>query len=130
MSRIAVIIVTHNSKAVIGRGVVALDKQVGPPVSVIVVDSGSRDQGYLRVVGDRHLAGDVEYVVFLNPDVFVEPDTLRQAVRAGRGPGSAPRPGRENGMCGRKSLCLSGERNILSCLKACYVTWPSLRPTI
>ncbi|NIA05568.1 MAG: glycosyltransferase, partial [Proteobacteria bacterium] len=103
MSRIAVIIVTHNSEAVIGRCVAALDKQAGPPVSVIVVDSGSRNQDYLRVFGDRpgfevlaagdigfsrannlgyqHLTADVEYVVFLNPDVFVEPDTLLQAVR-------------------------------------------------
>lgn len=103
MSRIAVIIVTHNSEAVIGRCVAALEKQAGPPVSVIVVDSGSRDQGYLRVFADRprfevleagnvgfsrannlgyqHLAADVEYVVFLNPDVFLEPDAILEAVR-------------------------------------------------
>ena len=82
----AVIIVTHNSEKVIGRCLDAIASQSMPPGQVVVVDSGSHDEGYLddveknRIVsvlvreknigfarannrGVEHVSDDVEFIL-------------------------------------------------------------------
>lgn len=105
MSSTAVIIVTHNSEQVLGPCLRALGNQVLPPARVYLVDSGSRDTAYLdRIdqtgnvvvlprqdnigfarannIGCRHLTGETEYVLFLNPDVVLAADALHMAVHS------------------------------------------------
>lgn len=98
-----VIIVVHDSDAVIHRAIDALDRQTRPADRVVIVDSGSADFQYLApyrqrkkicfVVGGReigfcrannigmkHLADKSAYVLFLNPDAFLTPHFIDQAV--------------------------------------------------
>lgn len=105
MSSTAVIIVTHNSEEVLVPCLRALRDQVLPPARVYLVDSGSRDSAYLDMIdkagnvvvlprqdnigfaranniGCRHLAGETEYVLFLNPDVILAADALQRAVQS------------------------------------------------
>jgi N-acetylglucosaminyl-diphospho-decaprenol L-rhamnosyltransferase len=100
---IHVVIVTHNSSAVLESCLVHLDKQTIPAQEVIVVDSGSSDTAYLQPLSSRgglrlvttdnigfgrannlgfQLLRGVEegMVVFLNPDTFLPPDFFAQAV--------------------------------------------------
>ena len=101
MSRIAVIIVTHNSEAVLGNCLSALQRQTLRPETIMIVDSGSRNTDYVsRYLDDdrvrlffkknigfsrannfayRHLDPDTEFVLFLNPDAFPEAESLEAA---------------------------------------------------
>lgn len=104
MSRISIIIVTHNSQSVIGQCLAALQRQTIVPESVILVDSGSADTGYLQEyalldgvttllletnigfagannMGCRRVDPATDYVLFLNPDAFPVADSLERAVR-------------------------------------------------
>ena len=100
--RVAVIIVTHNSQPFIGRCFEALCQSEVSPDQVILVDAGSEAPDYLEPFA-RHLqvqliktantgfsrannlgyqacAEAVKYILFLNPDAFVTPQTLARAV--------------------------------------------------
>ncbi len=101
MARAAVIIVTHNAEPYLNRCLRGVHDQGGDP-SLIVVDSGSSSTGYLddleataRVrfvrtgnigfarannLGYELCPADAEYVVFLNPDVFLGADVFARAI--------------------------------------------------
>lgn len=91
---IAVIIVTHNSQAVLGRCLAGLRQQNRSCRTVIVVDAGSTSTTYLEELrgqpeiqvfkcgpvgfsrannaGYAHCPAGIDYVVFLNPDAFLD----------------------------------------------------------
>lgn len=98
-----IVIVTHNSAAVLETCLLHLDKQTIAAHKVIVVDSGSNDTSYLQGLTagfDLHLIrtdnigygrannlgfqqlplGQDGLVIFLNPDTFLPPDFLFQAI--------------------------------------------------
>lgn len=96
--RTAVIIVTHNSQAVLDRCLSALDRQTVPPDAIALVDSGSADRRYLQSSADRArfticleknigfsracnvgyqtVGQDADFILFLNPDAFPMPDSI------------------------------------------------------
>ncbi len=102
MNRIAVIIVTHNSQAVLPRCLEALGRQTVPPDAVVLVDSGSADTGYLQPyleqtgislffvenigfsrannIGCQAVAQDADFILFLNPDAFPAPNSIEQVL--------------------------------------------------
>ena len=102
MDRIAVIIVTHNSQRELDRCLASLEKQTVKPDSIIIVDSGSADTGYLKTyinrdrvallleknigfsrannLGLRTIDQPADFVLFLNPDAFPEPNTFDMAL--------------------------------------------------
>jgi N-acetylglucosaminyl-diphospho-decaprenol L-rhamnosyltransferase len=95
---INIIIVTHESHAVLERCLQSLNAQSLSPSRIIIIDSGSSERGYLERYENNHLhlvrrydnigygaanncgihylSADAGYVVFLNPDVFLEPACL------------------------------------------------------
>lgn len=98
-SRTAVVIVTHNSGKVIGACLNALACQTFVPQQVIVVDSGTRDKkslaalennplvsvlirqanvGFSRAnnIGMAHVRDELQYVLFLNPDIVLQKDSI------------------------------------------------------
>jgi GT2 family glycosyltransferase len=97
----SVIIVTHNSQDALPLCLDALRSQVGCSLSVIVVDSGSEDPGYLRKlkekyeftliettnigfskannIGFRAVSDDCRMVVFQNPDTLLPESYLLKA---------------------------------------------------
>jgi N-acetylglucosaminyl-diphospho-decaprenol L-rhamnosyltransferase len=99
--KIVVIIVTHNSQAVLGRCIAALEQQTVPLYAIALVDSGSEDTSYLQSyhnragftvslqenigfsrannVGYQAVGHDANFVLFLNPDAFPAPDSLELA---------------------------------------------------
>jgi len=101
MNRIAVIIVTHNSEQVLDRCLSALRDQTVQPETIVVVDAGSRDTGYLNSCSadgrfQLHLEKNIgfgrannrayqkldpsmDFVLFLNPDAFPAEDALASA---------------------------------------------------
>jgi len=102
MNRIAVIIVTHNAQPFLERCLASLARQTVKPASIVIVDSGSDDTNYLQ--GYRATAGvtllseknigfsrannlgcqavgqEVDFVLFLNPDAFPEPESIELAI--------------------------------------------------
>ena len=102
MNRIAVIIVTHNSQAVLKRCLASLAKQTVKPESIVIVDSGSVDSDYLlehqdagpvtllreqnigfsrsNNLGYQAIDQSVDFVLFLNPDGFPEADSIELAL--------------------------------------------------
>lgn len=103
IKKIAVIIVTYNSKRVIGRCLSALMSQKEPPSQVIIADTGSKDPSYLEPLKrypevEVHFAGqdvgfcagnnlgikkvnsDTDYLLLLNPDAFLKSAFLKRAV--------------------------------------------------
>ena len=100
MNKVAVIIVSHNSQLVLPHCLASLKAQTLQPAEIILVDSGSDDTGYLLNCKDSRISllfeenigfsrsnnsgykvvdQSVDYVLFLNPDAFPEPDVIRQA---------------------------------------------------
>lgn len=101
---LSLIIVTHNSEQFISRCVDSIDRQTVTPDQVIIVDSGSDDPSYLDVYrareefqvnlsdnigfaagnnyGMRCIAGDPRYILFINPDIILEPDNIERAIDA------------------------------------------------
>jgi GT2 family glycosyltransferase len=99
---IQVIVVTHNSSAELPTCLAHLERQSVPLDSLTVVDSGSAERSYLEQLPHRSrtkliLAENIGYgrgnnlgyqaiapaggmVVFLNPDTFLPPDYLAQAL--------------------------------------------------
>ena len=99
--RVSVVIVSWNSAAFLPRCLDSLQGQTLPPVQVVVVDNGSQDDcvgaaraagaevvenrdnlGFCRAsnLGWARWKGDA--VLFLNPDVILEPDYLLRAMAA------------------------------------------------
>jgi len=103
---ISVIIVTHNSQAVLGQCLRCMEGQTVKPDSIILVDSGSVDRQYLQDiclatdmettllleenrgfasannVGYKHVDPASDFVVFLNPDAFLVSDSLEKAINS------------------------------------------------
>lgn len=100
----SVIIVTHNSEVFMEKLFDAIKVQTRAIDQIILVDSGSRDRNYLKPyallpnvkvvfdemdigfckgnnIGMRHLREDVDYVLFLNPDAFLFPDFILNAIQ-------------------------------------------------
>lgn len=102
--KVAVIIVTHNSAEVLPRCLAALEAQTLQPLQIVIVDSGSTSTEYLAPVngkgviqvflaenkgfgcannrGYQALDPDTDYILFLNPDAFAEPESIARAVHA------------------------------------------------
>jgi N-acetylglucosaminyl-diphospho-decaprenol L-rhamnosyltransferase len=102
--RVAVIIVTYNSARVLRRCIEALIEQIRLPDAVIVVDNASEDTSYLEFLlelslcrliplsrnegfcGGNNLgysaASGFDYILFLNPDAFLAPGFIRDALAA------------------------------------------------
>ncbi len=106
---ISVIIVSHDSEAVLPRCLDALARSSVSDIRVIVADSGSADRAFLNTVAERDrpfalrllFCGDVGFaaanncafqqlitagddtdpVLFLNPDAYVEPETVAEAIK-------------------------------------------------
>lgn len=109
--RVSVVTVTHNSDAFLRPYGDALRKQSYSPHRVILVDSGSSDlralqamatSGQVEVeyagknigfsaannIGTKRSASDSEYLVYLNPDAFLSPPLIEQAVAFMEEPGN------------------------------------------
>lgn len=103
MSKVAIIIVTHNSQLHLNKAIECIQNQTFQPSQVIVVDSGSQDLSYLHHyqnnplieilfapqdigfcvgnnLGWKKVRPDTDYVFFLNPDAFLTPTFLKDAV--------------------------------------------------
>lgn len=101
MPKIAVIVVTHNSEKYISANFTSLQSQSFPLTQIIMVDSGSKDPSYLlpfkekteiiyakpgtgfceaNNLGWRALQPEISYVLFLNPDAFLEHDFIEKAL--------------------------------------------------
>ena len=100
---VAVIIVCHNAEADLAQCLEALDEGSLTPAFTCIVDAGSSSSSYLDAFADRPATRilleenigygqgnnigyaacppELPYILFLNPDCFVLPDTLEQAVR-------------------------------------------------
>jgi N-acetylglucosaminyl-diphospho-decaprenol L-rhamnosyltransferase len=103
MKCIAVVIVTHNSSQVLSHCLTALEQQSRRPDRVVIIDSGSRDTEYLKrtdvstikcivvlksnvgfSVGCNigwNLSRDADFVLFLNPDAFLTPRFIEDALQ-------------------------------------------------
>lgn len=102
-ANVAVIIVTNNSEKHIAKCMSCVGAQSLPPAQVIIVDSGSKDRRYLKPysglknvkvvfggygigfcrannLGLSKLRPDIDYLFFLNPDAFITPNYLQEAV--------------------------------------------------
>ncbi|CAK8722473.1 N-acetylglucosaminyl-diphospho-decaprenol L-rhamnosyltransferase [Candidatus Electronema halotolerans] len=101
-SRIAVIIVTHNAQAVLGRCLAALERQTARLAATVIVDSGSDNTTYLRPYQEKNgctvlleenigfsrannlgwqaVQENADVVLFLNPDAFPAPDSIERAL--------------------------------------------------
>jgi len=102
-SRCAVIIVTHNSQAVLPTCLQALKDQTVLPDQIIVVDSGSKGTDYLKQAvtnfsihlllceenvgfcvgnnkGYSQMNAETDYVLFLNPDAFLTSHFIEEAI--------------------------------------------------
>lgn len=99
----SVIIVTHNSQAVIPACLQALLAQTHPPGQIVIVDSGSAQTDYLTAYashptiqldlqkenigfcqgnnqGLSHVPAETDYILFLNPDAFLTPTFIQEAL--------------------------------------------------
>ncbi len=99
---VSAVLVSHNSQATLARCLGALFEQKYPLDSVVLVDSGSSETDFLQEfdqydrlqiiygenkgfsrannLGYRKLSPETDYVLFVNPDLFVLSDTVGKAV--------------------------------------------------
>ncbi len=99
---VAVIVVSHNSASCLGQCLQALSVQSERPAETIVVDSGSDDIAYLQQLHRQYafqlctkknigfsrannegislLTANVDYILFLNPDVFLPVSFIQSAL--------------------------------------------------
>ncbi len=102
MSKISAVIVTHNSEIFLPRCLKYLHRQENKIEQIVIVDSGSADVSYLNAIeqekltqllyrdnigfaranniGFEALDKQSEYVLFLNPDVFLPSDFVRKSI--------------------------------------------------
>lgn len=99
----AVIIVTHNSEIHIPKAMECLLAQTHQPKDIVIVDSGSHDPSYLEKykrlknvrlvlakgdvgfckgnnIGMEKVSHECKYVFFLNPDAFLTPNYMEEAI--------------------------------------------------
>lgn len=99
----SVIIVTHNSQAYLPSCLEALQKQIRQPDQIIIVDSGSDQTNYLEAyaadpkvclslqkenvgfcqgnnIGLSLVPKKVDYILFLNPDAYLKPAFIQEAI--------------------------------------------------
>ncbi len=101
-SNLSLIIVTHNSEPFISRCVKSIDSQDVAADQVVIVDSGSDDPSYLdqfqgKPYFEVHLrenigfaaannygvgcvSNDSRYILFINPDVILKPDSIERSI--------------------------------------------------
>ena len=99
---VAVIVVTHNSSSCLGQCLQALSVQSEKLTEIVVVDSGSDDIAYLEQLHRKYafqlclrknigfsrannegvalLTTSVDYILFLNPDVFLPVSFIQSAL--------------------------------------------------
>ena len=100
MPKCSVIIVTHNSHIYLAKAIHSLKNQTVSPTQIILVDSGSDDPSYLpqqedidtllleenvgfcraNNIGMQPIHPDSSYVLFMNPDAFLTPTFLEEAI--------------------------------------------------
>lgn len=103
-SKCAIIIVTHNSERYLSHALDSLKNQTTPADQIIIVDSGSANTEYLlpfreqenvtlalfksnigfckgNNLGMSLLDRSCDYVLFLNPDAFLTPSFLEDAIK-------------------------------------------------
>ena len=103
MPKVAAIVVSHNSESTLERCLQGMESQSYSFESIILVDAGSLEKAYLEDLekkiplkllltenigfsrannlGYEVLASDIDYVVFVNPDLFLPPDFLSKAIQ-------------------------------------------------
>lgn len=103
-SNVAVIVVTHNSEKHLDKCIQCLRSQTLQASRVVLVDSGSRERGYLSKfaamedvevvfaekdigfckgnnLGLTKIPMGTDFVLFINPDAFAEPTFIEEAVK-------------------------------------------------
>lgn len=106
----AVVIVTHNSQLYLEKCLLCLQQQSLKPTQIIIVDSGSTDNAYVRCyqkrknmtvilnpvnigfcrgnnLGYRQIQRSCDYVLFLNPDAFLTPHFVKGSIAYLQQPG-------------------------------------------
>lgn len=101
--KVAVLLVTYNSEKFIEKCFAAIDAQTVAPALIQVVDTGSRHFEYLRPfvnrsdvqfikaeresgfcrgnnLGVRHLPGNIDLLILLNPDCFIPVDFIEKTI--------------------------------------------------
>jgi GT2 family glycosyltransferase len=100
--KVAAIVVSHNSEQTLDRCIQGLTAQDYPLESIILVDSGSSDQKFLldlknkypirllfsensgfskaNNLGYEKIPSDIDFVVFVNPDLFLPPSFVADAL--------------------------------------------------
>jgi GT2 family glycosyltransferase len=104
-NNIAIIIVTHNSEKYLSKNLDCLEAQNNKPSEVIIVDSASQDQNYIKQltsaynlkikvilessnvgfakannIGLQHVDSNTNYIIFLNPDAFLTDNFITDAI--------------------------------------------------
>lgn len=101
-TKVAVIVVSHNSSHCLDRCLYGLAAQEHPCDEIVVVDSGSTDRQYLSILEQRYsfqmlpvdnigfsrannlgfdrISSNSDFVLFVNPDVFLPPDFIGKAL--------------------------------------------------
>lgn len=143
--RIAVIIVCHNAEADLARCLHALDAGTLRPALIVLVDSGSDSAAYLEGfaarpdirclkagnigygpgnnLGLRTVPPDMAFVLFLNPDCFLLPDTLARAAAVLAGDERLAALGPRLLGCVRESGLASGLLDSTGIVRRWYGRW-------
>jgi GT2 family glycosyltransferase len=101
-TKVAAIVVSHNSSHCLGRCLYGLAAQEHPCDEIVVVDSGSADRQYLSILEQQYslqlqladnigfsqannlgldkISSNTDFVLFVNPDVFLLPDFISKAL--------------------------------------------------
>lgn len=102
LPKVVAIVVSYNSRATLERCIAGLEAQEYSPESIILVDSGSTDKKYLEAfkqrpsvrllstgnvgfsrannLGYESLPPDIDFVLFVNPDLFLPPGFISTAL--------------------------------------------------
>lgn len=101
--KVAVLLVTYNSEKFIDKCMASIDAQTVRPYLIQIVDTGSKHFEYLKPyiyrtdvqfmkaereagfcrgnnLGVRHLPGDIDLLILLNPDCFLPPDFIEKTL--------------------------------------------------